>query len=209
MLIPTFRKEFSIMKNKHMSFDDRLEIESGLKQNLSFKAIAEIIEKDCTTVAKEIKHHYQVYQKGGIGRPFNNCSHRTNCPFREKGKLCNMKHCSHYEQEQCPKLKKAPYVCNGCPMRHSCTLEKHLYEAEYAQKEYTSVLKEFREGISYSEETLNHYNEILVPLIVDQKQSVHHALINNKNKILCSEKEIYHLIDKGVLQIKNIEFARI
>ena len=196
------------MKNKHMSFDDRLEIEAGLKQQLSFKAISEVIGKDCTTVAKEIKNHYQVYQKGGIGKPFNNCIHRINCPFREKGKFCNVKHCSHYEQEQCLKLKKAPYVCNGCPKRHSCTLEKHLYEAEYAQKEYTSILKESREGISYSKETLDHYNEILVPLIVNQKQSVHHALINNKNKILCSEKEIYNLIDKGVLQVKNIDLPR-
>ena len=31
------------MKNKHMSFDDRLEIEAGLKQQLSFKAISEVI----------------------------------------------------------------------------------------------------------------------------------------------------------------------
>ena len=45
------------MKNKHLSFDDRLEIEKGLKENKSFKAIGNIINKDCTTVAKEIKNH--------------------------------------------------------------------------------------------------------------------------------------------------------
>ena len=31
-----------------MSFDDRLEIEKGLKNNLSFKKIAKNIGKDCT-----------------------------------------------------------------------------------------------------------------------------------------------------------------
>ena len=45
------------MKNKHLSFDDRLEIEKGLKENKSFKAIGTIINKDCTTISKEIKNH--------------------------------------------------------------------------------------------------------------------------------------------------------
>lgn len=40
------------MKNKHLSFDDRLEIEIGLKENLSFKQIGKNIGKDCTTVSK-------------------------------------------------------------------------------------------------------------------------------------------------------------
>ena len=46
-----------IMKNKHLSFDDRLEIEKGLKSNLSFKKIGANIGKDCTTVSKEIRNH--------------------------------------------------------------------------------------------------------------------------------------------------------
>ena len=45
------------MKNKHLSFDDRLEIEKGLKQNKSFKEISLIIGKECTTVSKEIRNH--------------------------------------------------------------------------------------------------------------------------------------------------------
>ena len=45
------------MKNKHLSFDERLEIERGLKNNLSFKQIGKNIGKDCTTVSKEIKNH--------------------------------------------------------------------------------------------------------------------------------------------------------
>lgn len=43
------------MKNKHLSYDERLEIESGLKDNLSFKQIAKNINRDCTTISKEIK----------------------------------------------------------------------------------------------------------------------------------------------------------
>ncbi len=191
-----------------MSFDNRLEIEAGLKEHLSFKEIGRKIGKDCTTVAKEIRNHYQVSRKGVVGRSFNDCIHRKNCPFREKGKLCKRSQCSHYEAEHCKKLLKFPYVCNGCPLKSTCTLEKHIYEAEYAHKEYLATLKESREGISYPQEVLNHYNDILVPLIVDKKQSIHHALINNKNTILCSEKEIYNLIDKDYLQVKNIDLPR-
>ena len=43
------------MKNKHLSFDERLEIEKGLKENLSFKEIGRVLGKDCTTISKEIK----------------------------------------------------------------------------------------------------------------------------------------------------------
>ena len=33
------------MKNKHLSFDERLEIERGLKENLSFKQLQKILKK--------------------------------------------------------------------------------------------------------------------------------------------------------------------
>ena len=39
------RKEvLKFMKNKHLSFDDRLEIEKGLKEGLSFKQIGKNIK---------------------------------------------------------------------------------------------------------------------------------------------------------------------
>ena len=79
------------MKNKHLSFDDRLEIEKGLKENKSFKAIGNIINKDCTTVAKdvakEIKNHIIFKEVGTVGRKHFNCKKGKNCPFRQKGKM--------------------------------------------------------------------------------------------------------------------------
>ena len=45
------------MKYKHMSSSDRLEIEIGLNDNLSYKQIADKVDKDCTTIAKEVKNH--------------------------------------------------------------------------------------------------------------------------------------------------------
>ena len=40
------------------------------------------------------------------------------------------------------------------------------------------------ESITYNELELNNLNDILNPLIIEQKQSIHHVVVNNKNKRL-------------------------
>ena len=196
------------MKNKHLSFDDRLEIEKGLKEQLSFKEIAKNIEKDCTTISKEIRNHVVFKDIGAIGRSFMDCKYRKKCEYRQKGMKCNQKDCEHYEKEICLKLLKPPYVCNGCPNKSKCTLSKKIYDASYSFQEYKENLKESRMGITYSPKDIENLNSLLKPLIVEKKQSIHHAYINNQNKIMCSEKEIYNLIDLGVLEIRNIDLPR-
>lgn len=196
------------MKNKHLSFDERLEIESSLKEGISFKQIGLSLNKNCTTISKEVKNHLIYKDTGTIGRPFFDCIHRKDCEFRQKGIKCNQNMCEHYEKEKCPKLEKAPYVCNGCSHKVSCTLSKQFYDAAYAFKEYKDTLKDSREGITFTDKEIETLNLILKPLLVDKKQSVHHAYINNINSIMCSEKEIYNLIDQGILEIKNIDLPR-
>ena len=196
------------MKNKHLSFNDRLEIEKGLNENLSFKKIGIIIEKDCTTISKEIKNHVIFKNIGAVGRPFFDCIYRYNCPHKIKGTKCNQKLCNHYKKETCAKLNKPPYVCNGCAKRNSCTLSKKIYDAGYAFKEYKENLVEARIGITYSKEEIDNLNNILIPLVKDNNQSIHHAVINNRNKIMCCEKEIYNLVDLGALKVKNIDLPR-
>lgn len=43
--------------NKHLSLSDRVTIEQLLNARYSFKAIGRELDKDCTTVAKEVKNH--------------------------------------------------------------------------------------------------------------------------------------------------------
>ena len=50
------------MKHKHLTLSDRIEIELGITQGFSFRKIASIIEKDPSTVSKEIKKHLIVKQ---------------------------------------------------------------------------------------------------------------------------------------------------
>lgn len=112
------------MKNKHLSFNDRLEIEKWLTNNLSFKKIASNIEKYCTTVSKEIKNLVVFKNTGAIGKTFFDCIYRYNCPYKIKGTKCNQKLCGHYKKESCEKLNKPPYVFNGCAKRNLYTLSK-------------------------------------------------------------------------------------
>lgn len=196
------------MKNKHLSFDDRLEIEACLKEKLSFKQIGLNIGKDCTTISKEIRNHIVFKDTGSPGRPFFDCINGHDCGFRDKGIRCNPNNCNHYVKNICHLLSKPPYVCNGCPKRCICTLSKKFYYANYAFNEYKSNLIESRTGILFNDRELENLNDILVPLICEKKQSIHHAIINNKNSIMCSEREIYNLIDKSILKVKNIDLPR-
>ena len=48
-------------KNKHMTLDDRIEIQECLNKGMTFKDIAKRIGKDPTTVSKEVKLHCRTY----------------------------------------------------------------------------------------------------------------------------------------------------
>lgn len=78
-------------ENKHMTLDDRIEIQECLNKEMTFKDIAGRIGKDRTSVSREVKRHLQ---------PHTNSFVKTD--------------------EPCPRLLKAPFVCNGCPT--SCLL---------------------------------------------------------------------------------------
>ena len=70
-------------------------------------------------------------------------------------------------------LKKAPHVCNSCPKRiTSCTLEKHLYDAVSAHKEYIDTLSESRSGLTLSEGDISHLNKIISPLLYKNSLSI-------------------------------------
>lgn len=192
--------------SKHLSLAERMDIEKYLTQNKSFKEIGFLIGKNCTTISREIRNHYVTKNTGGVGRKFNNCIYRTTCPLR--GNSCSLNKCSEFIEEKCPLLNKPPYVCNGCKNRPHCTLTKRFYDSIYSHNEYTNTLSEVREGILINQSEIDYLNEILIPLIKDHGQSIHHAVINNKNKIMYSEKTIYKLIDLGLLKIKNIDLPK-
>lgn len=207
--------------NKHLTTDNRCTIQTMLNDRASFKTIADALDKDPSTISKEIRSHLVFRKIGGVNLHYNACAHRFNCTkdylcspchaarHYKLCKRCNMCNtfCKDFQKEICSKLLKPPYVCNGCGNRSTCSLEKRFYYASEAQKEYELVLSEARSGISLSEEEVQHLEEIVSPLI-RQKQSPHHICVTNKDNLMVSERTIYRLIDSRILSAMNMDLPR-
>ena len=205
-------------KNAHLTFDERQTIEVSLRDNLKFKEIGEIIRKDPSTISKEVRNHYKIVEKS----TYNPCANRHIC--KHYGDICKpcqkrwgqdckkcdppcYTHCPDFEEQVCLKIKKPPYVCNGCDTRHGCKLRRHLYEAKYAQNEYEAVRSESRQGFAISSEELKRIDGIISPLI-KQGQSIHQICVNNVDLIMLDEKTIYNYIDAGLLSVCNCDLPR-
>lgn len=212
-----------IMSKKHMTLKDRYTIYHMLNEGNSFKKIADAINKNCTSISREIRNHLEFKKTGAYSHGFNACVHRKSClqtslcsrctsPVKNGKKRCSFCSkcnfvCPDFQEEKCKKLEKPPYVCNGCEGKRNCTLEKRYYNAIYADKEYRSVLSESRAGISYSEAEIKHLDSVISPLI-RRGQSINHICANNKDSLMASESTIYRLIDYNLFSARNIDLPR-
>lgn len=169
---------YSEKKNKHMSLDERIEIQECLCKGMTFKAIASRIGKDPTTVSKEVKLHALEY----------------NSSYTKTDKTC-------------PKLLKAPFVCNGCSKQNhcNCIFPRRKYSARTAQKEYETTLKESREGIPLTKEEF-YANERIISEAVKNGQHIYHAIAANDLSV--SKTTVYRHIQKGYYEISEIDLPR-
>lgn len=207
--------------NKHLTLTERFRISNCLDHNMSFKTIGIELDKDCTTISKEIRNHIIFKKSGAFGHPYNSCIHRNSCDIRnicspcassKKFNFCRFckscnSVCPDFKQEFCPKHLKAPYVCNGCEKLKSCTLEKHFYHAASADTEYREILSEARSGFTLTEAEIMHLDSVISPLIM-KGQSLNHICINNKDSIMSSERTIYRLVDYNLFSARNIDLPR-
>ena len=140
------------MKNKHMTLDDRIEIQECLAKGISFKAIGKRIGKSATTISREVKLHLQVHSNGHTR-----------------------------SEEVCPLLLKAPFVCNGCDKksRSSCPYKRQVYVAKIAQQAYEDLLVESRSGVALNKESFYEAEKIISDA-VRNGQHIYHAVTSNK-----------------------------
>ena len=212
-------KEDTTMKNKHLTLEERSTIKVMLDDSVSFKAIARKLSRHCTTISKEIRSHIVFKKTGYFGRPFNDCANRRSCTnsnlcdsfdcSKKRCCGCNKCHlyCPDYFNEYCPSLLQPPYVCNGCPKRSRCSLEKHLYSAIAAQQEYEFIRSDSRCGICISEAEALQLDDFISPLI-KKGQSIHHICASNPSQVMFSEKTLYNYVDAGIFSARNIDLPR-
>jgi IS30 family transposase len=221
MLCPDNSSKGEAVMAKHLTYDNRLDIEKYLKLGFSLSEISRKLNRHKSTISREISLRYTIDKRGCYGRSYNACIYRYNCDLTNicKENTCTSKYkfcrfcrycnndCQYFKEDYCQKLKSSPYVCNGCDNRNKCTLAKHYYSAKLSQKDYEGLLVESRVGIESSPEEIKRLDDIISPL-VDNGQSVHHILANNKDTIMVSEKTIYKYIEIGALSVKNIDLPR-
>lgn len=206
-------------KQKHLTLSERFTIQSMLSQSASFKAIGRELNRDCTTISKEVKNHIIFQKKGCFGRAFNDCANRNSCPITNlcEKPNCSTKqccycpqchlHCPDYFKEYCKRLIAPPYCCNGCDKKSKCTLEKLIYSAAAANSEYEVVKSESRSGICVSEEEAIALDNLFSPLLL-KGQSIHHICATQPSNVMFSERTIYNYVDAGLFSARNIDMPR-
>lgn len=189
------------MKNTHLTLEDRKKVQEGLEKGLSRTEIAKNINKDISTVAKEIKNRRKLKPRN----PFNN---PITCTKFKECRICHGK-CSEYEEIKCTRRDRKIGVCNLCPDISKCRLDKYFYYAKQAHESYLYTLKDSREGVNLNTKEMLEIVDIIKPLL-KQGQSVYQILKNHPEIKMCS-KTLYMYIESGIFQdygINNFSLRR-
>lgn len=187
----SFRREknmsdFNSKKNKHLTFDERIEIQECLNHGMTFKAIGARIGKDQTTISKEVKRHIAV-NDSTVRRLDKN---GTPLP-----------------PQMCPNLLKPPFVCNPCKQRHSrCSFQKHIYNAKPSQNQYEALLVESRTGIPLNKEKF-YENDSIISAGIKKGQHLYHIMKTINLDV--SKSTVYRHLKLGYLSASMVEFPRV
>lgn len=165
-------------KHKHLTLEDRCYIHEHLNLGDSFTAIGKIIDKDRTTVAKEVQAHRILRES--------------------KNKL----------DTECARLSRPPYVCNPCPYRRSCRKTQYLYDAVLANDEYRKMLSEERSDPRIPKAKIAEINEMISPLMRHKHHSVNHVYLAHLECLPISKSTFYRYIDRGLFDVRNIDLQR-
>lgn len=165
-------------KNKHMTLQDRIEIQEGLYKGKTFKEIGETIGKHKTTISKEVRLHAH--------------QHKTSFSKRE---------------DLCPILSKPPYVCNGCKRKSSsyCQFVRLVYTAKIAQQEYEQNLVDSREGIALNKAEFYEGDRIISERL---KAGQHLYQIISSSDLSFSLSSAYRYFHNGYFSTTLIELPR-
>lgn len=163
----------------HLDLSKRIKIEKGIEEGKNFTQIAEDICKSSKTVSNEIKRNR------------------------------NIEYCSSWagKFKTCEKTSKPPYVCNACPSRKGCRKTRYYYYAEDAQGKYEKLRSEARKGIDMTSTEFKELNSI-VSKEIRQGHSFAMIIRNHKNEFSVGKRTLYNYVEKGYLDIINLDLPR-
>ena len=179
-----------LVKNKHLSLDERKVIEENISKGLRKFETAKELGRNQSTIGKEIKNNRKRRFSQTEDAPWA-CKHFHEC------KVCVSK-CRDFEEVPCFRRDRFVGACNCCPEIKKCKKAKYFYYANVAQKNYEYTLKDSREGVNLNTTELYELAHIICPLI-KQGQSIYTILENHKEITQC-EKTIYTYIEMGLFK---------
>ncbi len=215
------KKSNPIHNQKHLTLSERTYIEQELAQGSSFKAIANVLGKDPSTISKEVKLH-RIITAGQADRfKCHKCQRYKQCKERH---VCGSEYCNNacrycrrrfdietlcplYMPFLCDQLTKAPYVCNACPHYNLCVLDMARYSAARAQKQYEKTLSSSRTGINMTPEELVKLNDLISPLVM-KGQPLSHIFAVHGDEIPVSRRTLYNYFDQRIFTARNIDLPR-
>lgn len=207
------------MKNKHLLLNQRQRIETGIRNNESLTDIAKAIEKDPSTISKEVLKHRIFLQKTTISNANASCRNCINYSECEIIKVCNLQkcsnkcsrctrydvvhHCPKFKESICKRVKRFPYVCNGCKRRFCCTRDKYEYSPNQAQNSYNNLLVNARKGFNLTNDEFVAIDNALKEGI-DKGLSINHIIATNPS-LNISVKTGYNYVNSGHFQAKQCD----
>ena len=212
-----FKHTNSDKYNKALTLIDRGNLEKLIEQNrdasgnltMTLNEMAKILEKDPTTLSKEIKKHRTPF--AGIGYNFRyihqyckHCSKLKDCKNKPTHKIQGS--CKEFEQMFCKHTLRFPLVCNGCRKRGLCELPKTYYNHVDANHKYTYTLSDSRIGSSYSYAEFKAIDEI-VSKGIRNGQSLEHII--HSNDLPISLRTAYNYLHKEYFDVNESDLRRI
>lgn len=178
----------------HLTLQDRVIIEAGIRNNSTKTAIASTIGKDKSTVGKEIRLHRTLRYKCPL--PLE-CAVYKKCPY---GRSCTSD-CPGYIPFHCGRRDRSPGACNGCSYYSHCRFNKYFYDPQEADHEYRETLSDSRAGVNMTAAEAARKAEVIKPLL-KQGQSPY-EILQAHPELDMSEKTLYNYIETGLFHEIN------
>ena len=203
---------------KALTLKDRITVEDIIKNNreldgsmiITLNRISDMLEKDPTTISKEVKARRSPIDKRQPNYKFmsqvcNTCLKKAKCEFKQNSNIQTYL-CEYYEKYICKHLLRFPWVCNGCHKRGHCTLSKSYYNPISAHESYEYTLTDSRQGVYMTQKEFEKINEVISSGL-KKKQSIEHILHSNNVPICVTTAYTY--LHKGYFNANVLDTHRI
>lgn len=197
------------MPYAHFTRAEREELQEMLGRGLKCSEIAAALGKDPTSVSREVRRNrrddgrrYGHSKSSTLCSRFEGCGAEGVCgkcsgrPCATCSRADCTRSCPDFDRMACGRLERFPHVCNGCPKRSSCRLERRSYSAAVAQARADDNASEPRRGVDLTGRQLADLDALVTPLM-RKGQSLSQIHMAHADEIPCSLRSLYNHVGRG------------